>query len=177
MVCKRCVLVVSEIFREAGFPDTSVQLGKASVNEFFDSELGTGIIHRLNEAGFEVLFDERRKLVEQIKELTTDFVYHTQKTQKVTLSEYLCAKLKQDDYTYLSTLFSSVEGTTIEKYRINLKIEWVKELMLYTGKTLSKIASEVGYRNVSHLSGQFKKVTGFTPSYFKKLEKQKTKTG
>ena len=90
-------------------------------------------------------------------------------------SEYLTDRLNLD-YPYLSTLFSSVEGTTIEKNLINLKIERVKELLVYDEKTLSEIAWEMGYNSVAYLSGQFKKVTGFTPSHFKKLREQKRKS-
>ncbi|HKJ41735.1 MAG TPA: AraC family transcriptional regulator, partial [Sunxiuqinia sp.] len=130
---------------------------------------------QLNKVGFELMNDSKSRLIEQIKKLTIDFVYHQQEKVKVNFSEYLIENLNLD-YNYLSTLFSSVEGTTIEKHLISLKIERVKELLVYDEKTLSEIAWEMGYSSVAHLSSQFKKITGFTPSYFKKLGEQKRKS-
>lgn len=173
MVCNRCIMVVSDIFREAGYPDASVQLGKVSVEGSVTDEKLAAISNKLNVAGFEVINDNKSRLIEQIKKLTIDFVYQkTDGEQHVNFSEFLSGKLNLD-YNYLSTLFSSVEGTTIEKHLINLKIERVKELLVYDEKSLSEISFEMGYSSVAHLSGQFKKVTGFTPSFFKKLGEQK----
>jgi AraC family transcriptional regulator len=110
-----------------------------------------------------------------IKNITVDYVYHHSGEAKVNFSEYLTERMNLD-YPYLSTLFSSVEGTTIEKHLIHLKIERVKELLVYDEKTLSEIAWELGYNSVAYLSGQFKKITGFTPSHFKKIKEQKRKS-
>jgi len=130
---------------------------------------------KLKSVGFEIINDSKRRLIEKIKTATIDYVYHHEGEHEDNFSEYLTSKLNLD-YPYLSSLFSSVEGTTIEKHLINLKIERVKELLVYDEKTLSEIAWELGYSSVAHLSGQFKKVTGFTPSYFKKLGEQKRKS-
>ena len=175
MVCNRCIMVVSGIFHDVGINDASVQMGKVSVDKTIDTKTLEAIDNRLNEAGFEIINDSKSRLIERIRELTIDYVYYQTEEVKVNFSDYLADKLNHD-YNYLSTLFSSVESTTIEKYLINLKIERVKELLVYDEKTLSEIAYELGYSSVAHLSGQFKKVTGFTPSYFKKLGNQKRKS-
>lgn len=175
MVCNRCIMVVSEIFEEAEIKDAQVQMGKVTTSESVSSEKLESIEHELNKVGFELINDSKSRLIEQIKKLTIDFVYHHSGIEKVNFSDYLSGKMNLD-YNYLSSLFSSVEGTTIEKHLINLKIERVKELLVYDEKTLSEIAWEMGYSSVAHLSGQFKKVTGFTPSYFKKLGEQKRKS-
>ena len=175
MVCSRCILAVSNIFHEAGFTEAEVQLGKVSVTDSFSEDKLTLIEGQLKNIGFEVMNDSKSRLIEHIKNIVIDIIYKHPLEIKVNHSDYLAGQLNLD-YNYLSTLFSSVEGTTIEKYMINLKIERVKELLVYDEKTLSEIADELGYSSVAHLSGQFKKVTGFTPSYFKKLGEQKRKS-
>lgn len=175
MVCNRCIMVVSEIFEEAEIKDAKVQMGKVTTSENVSNEKLESIEQELNKVGFELINDSKSRLIEQIKKLTIDFVYHHSDIEKVNFSDYLSGKMNLD-YNYLSSLFSSIEGTTIEKHLIYLKIERVKELLVYDEKTLSEIAWEMGYSSVAHLSGQFKKVTGFTPSYFKKLGEQKRKS-
>ncbi|WP_423127556.1 helix-turn-helix domain-containing protein [Gaoshiqia sp. Z1-71] len=174
MVCNRCILVVSNIFQEAGIDDAEIQLGKLILKEALSEEKFTLINKRLQDAGFEIINDSKSRLIEQIKKIAIDFVYRHPAELKINFSDYLSEKLHLD-YNHISSLFSSVAGTTIEKYLINLKIERVKELLVYDEKTLSEIADEVGYSSVAHLSGQFKKVSGFTPSYFKKLGEKRRK--
>ncbi|MFC0877405.1 AraC family transcriptional regulator [Saccharicrinis sp. FJH2] len=172
MVCNRCIMAVSGIFSNAGYGTAKVEMGKVTV----DSDIPDAEMHNiekaLNDTGFELISDARSRLIEQIKKLTIEYVYDGQGDKTQNFSDYLADKLNLD-YNYLSSLFSSVEGTTIEKHLISLKIERVKELLVYDEKTLSEIAFELGYSSVAHLSGQFKKVTGFTPSYFKNLGDQK----
>src|SRR5680860_35828 len=175
MVCNRCIMVVSTIFNESGIHDANVQLGKVTVEKPIASEIIAQIDIKLKKVGFEIINDSKSRLIEHIKNITIYFVYHHTGETKVNFSEYLTNRLNLD-YPYLSTLFSSVEGTTIEKYLIHLKIERVKELLVYDEKTLSEIAWELGYNSVAYLSGQFKKITGFTPSHFKKLKEQKRKS-
>ena len=175
MVCNRCIMVVSQIFKETGIKVENVQLGKVTTKEEVNPDKLNQINEKLKNVGFEIINDSKRRLIEKIKTATIDYVYHYDGENKMNFSEYLIDRLNLD-YPYLSTLFSSVEGTTIEKHLINLKIERVKELLVYDEKTLSEIAWELGYSSVAHLSGQFKKVTGFTPSYFKKLGEQKRKS-
>ncbi len=175
MVCRRCVMVVSNIFQDAGIDYANIELGKVVVSEPIQTEKLEQISLKLKDAGFEIINDARSRIIEQIKNITIDFIYPRPPDIKVNFSDYLANKLNHE-YNYLSTLFSLVEGITIEKYMINLKTERVKELLVYDEKTLGEIAYEMGYSSVAHLSGQFKKVTGFTPSYFKKLAKYKRKS-
>ena len=137
-----------------------------------DDEILQQIDEKLRNVGFEIINDAKSRLIERIKNACIEYVYHHSGEHEKNFSEFLVGRMNLD-YPYLSSLFSSVAGTTIEKHLINLKIERVKELLVYDEKTLSEIAWELGYSSVAHLSGQFKKVTGFTPSYFKKLRQQK----
>ncbi len=175
MVCNRCIMVVSQIFDEAEIKVESVQLGKVKTTEEVNPDKLDQVNERLKNVGFEIIHDSKRRIIEKIKTISIDYVYEHKGENEINFSEYLTDKLNLD-YPYLSSLFSSVEGTTIEKHLISLKIERVKELLVYDEKTLSEIAWELGYSSVAHLSGQFKKVTGFTPSYFKKLGEQKRKS-
>jgi len=175
MVCNRCIMVVSQIFDEEEIKTEHIQLGKVKTSEEVVPEKLERVSKKLNKVGFEIIHDSKRRLIEKIKTATIDYVYHHSGENKMNFSEYLTNKLHLD-YPYISTLYSSIEGTTIEKHLINLKIERVKELLVYDEKTLSEIAWELGYSSVAHLSGQFKKVTGLSPSYFKKLGEQKRKS-
>ena len=175
MVCQRCIMAVTEIFSEAQVSVERIKLGKVQTTEEIPRSKLDEVNEKLNKIGFEILNDSKSKLIEQIKNIVIDYVYHYSDDNKFNFSTYLSEKLHLD-YPYLGTLFSSVEGITIEKYLINLKIERVKELLVYGEKTLSEIAWEMGYSSVAHLSGQFKKITGFTPTYFKRLGEQKRKS-
>ena len=175
MVCKRCIMVVSQIFDEAKIEVAKVQLGKVETTENVSPDALEQINIQLKSAGFEILNDSKSRLIENIKNITIEYVYNHTGEFEINFSSYLTGRLNLD-YAYLSTLYSSVEGTTIEKHLINLKIERVKELLVYDEKTLSEIAWELGYSSVAYLSGQFKKITGFTPSYFKKIRGQKRKS-
>ena len=126
-------MVVTDIFKESGFPKANVQLGKVSVDTPVAYEELKSINSKLNAVGFKIINDNKSRLIEQIKKLTIDFVYLKPEELNVNFSEFLSGKLNLD-YNYLSTLFSSVEGTTIEKHLINLKIERVKELLVYDEK-------------------------------------------
>lgn len=175
MVCNRCILTVAGIMEKAGFPDARVKLGKVSLVDKISEEKFRDIEKKLNSVGFEIINDARTILIEQIKKLTIEYVYEYSPETDQNFSDFLADKLNRD-YSSLSRLYSSVEGTTIEKHLINLKIERVKELLVYNQETLSEIAYKLGYSSVAHLSGQFRKVTGFTPSYFKKLGEEKRRS-
>ncbi len=175
MVCKRCIMVVSQIFNETGIKVENVQLGKVKTMDNVTPDKLEQLGERLKNAGFEIINDSKSRIIEKIKTITIDYVYKHSGETKINFSEYLTDRLNLD-YSYLSTLYSSVEGTTIEQHLIHLKIERVKELLVYDEKTLSEIAWELGYSSVAHLSRQFKKVAGFTPSYFKNLRHQKRKS-
>src|SRR5690554_3458984 len=169
MVCNRCIMVVSQIFEEAKITTDNIKLGKVVTSDEVSPYELKQLNNNLKSMGFEIIDDSKRKLIETIKTITIDYVYHHSGENNMNFSDYLTGKLNLV-YPYLSSLFSSVEGTTIEKYMINLKIERVKELLVYDEKSLSEIAYQMGYSSVAHLSGQFKKVSGFTPTYFKNLK-------
>lgn len=175
MVCNRCIIVVNQIFKEAEVEVKNVKLGALETVE----ELNENIIKRVDEdlkkVGFEIINDSKTQLIEQIKTMAIKYVHENLWDVKINFSDYLTNKL-HFDYPYISSLFSSVSGTTIEKYLISLKIERVKELLIYDEKTLSEIAWQMGYSSVAHLSCQFKKITGYSPSEFKDLKEQNRKS-
>ena len=175
MVCNRCIMAVSQIFDNEGIKVEHIQLGKVKTSKEIEPEKLEHIGEKLKKVGFEIIHGSKSRIIEEIKTISIDYIYQHNGENEMNFSDYLTNKLNLD-YPYLSSLFSSVEGTTIEKHLINLKIERVKELLVYDEKTLSEIAWELGYSSVAHLSGQFKKVTGFTPSYFKKLGEEKRKS-
>lgn len=172
MVCNRCVRVVREELESLGLPLQSVTLGEATFSRPLTPGELAAIRQGLAESGFEIIDDKRSRLIEQIKAFIINEVHHAAPEQTTNLSDRLARELGRD-YAYLSTLFSSVEDQTIEQYVIRQKIERVKELLVYDELTLSEIAWQLGYSSVQHLSTQFKKVTGFTPTYYKQLREHK----
>ena len=173
MVCERCIRVVKEELEAVGFSPLEVQLGKAVVTSQRD-DIDLKIVRRvLEDNGFELLVDKKASLVEKIKIVIINLIYQNKlENLNRNLSDVIADEVGRD-YSYLSNLFSSVERITIEKYIILQKIERVKELLVYEELTLSEIAYQVGYSSVQHLSGQFKSVTGLTPSHFKSIRTQR----
>ena len=174
MVCPRCIKVVKDELTKIGLSIKKVELGEATV-EINNKSLNLDEIKNvLENNGFELLDDKQGKLVEKIKTLIIDKIQNTKpgELEKFNFSKYLSENLNVT-YQYLSHLFSSLEDTTIEKYIINQKIEKVKELLVYDELTLSEISYNLGYSSVQHLSSQFKKITGFTPSHYKGLKHKK----
>jgi AraC-like DNA-binding protein len=174
MVCNRCIMVVKSELEKLGHDPLHVQLGEVELKEDISGDELKVFKNRLDELGFELIDDSKSKLIEKIKLIVIQLIHHGNGQMHQNYSEYLASKLNKE-YNYLSHLFSEVEGTTIEKYIINQKIERVKELLVYNELTLSEIADSLGYSSVAHLSGQFRKVTGLTPSYFKQLKENKRK--
>ncbi len=172
MVCSRCRMVVTNELEKAGIPYLNVELGEIEVSKEPSGaqlkKLNAGLLHY----GFELIDDKKRRLIEKIKNHIVKLIHHSGEGISTNLSDYLSDKLHYD-YTYLSNLFSEIEGTTIEKYYIAQRIEKIKELLVYDELTLSEIADKLGYSSVAYLSGQFKKVTGLTPSHFKALKEHK----
>lgn len=168
MVCSRCKMVVKSILEGLGLHPVQVELGEIELMEEEISSIKEQLIRELQSYGFDLLDDKKTRIIEKIKNRITDLVQNRNNQLDRTLSEYLSDELHQD-YSALSNLFSEVEGITIEKYYILQKIEKVKELLVYDELTLSEIAFQLNYSSVSYLSNQFKKVTGLTPSHFKKL--------
>lgn len=168
MVCDRCKMVVKAELEKLGFNPVTVSLGDVKLADLITEEDKHKIDRHLNQFGFELIPDKKGQLIEQIKTLIIELVYQENSLLKVNLSTYLNEKLNLD-YNGLSALFSEMEHQTIEKYFIAQKIEKAKELIGYDELNLSEIALKLNYSSVAHLSAQFKKVTGVTPSNFKKL--------
>lgn len=175
MVCLRCTKVVKQVLDEMEIRYDKVELGKVYLPEEISSTRVSVLKERLKEEGFDIVEDAKVAIVEKIKNLLIDLVYYKDLDEwKENISSYLSRHLNKD-YTTLSQLFSSSENTTIEHFFIIQKIEKVKELLVYDQLQLSEIAWKMGYSSVAHLSGQFKKITGFTPSDFKKLKQHSKK--
>lgn len=174
MVCGRCETAVTTALVQLQIPVLSVQLGEVELAGNLEESKKQTLAKNLNALGFELLDDKISKTIERIKNRIIDLVHYQNEQPKINLSTYLAEDLKQD-YSALSNLFSETEGITIEHYFIAQKIERAKELLVYNELTLSEIAVQLNYGNVAHLSNQFKKVTGFTPSHFKKLKEVKRK--
>ncbi len=175
MVCNRCIKVVKDEFALLNLEIEEIELGSVKVSG--DLEIGRidEIRKVLHENGFELIDDKKSQVIDRIKTLIIEKIHHSnQIDEKINSSDYLSKELGYD-YSYLSNLFSSVEGITIEKYIIHQKIEKVKELLVYDELSLNEIAFQMGYSSAQHLSNQFKKITGLTPSHFKKLKENKRK--
>ena len=175
MVCDRCVMVVRQQLDQLQLPYQQIQLGQVELKEAPRAESLEQLRQLLEQQGFELLDDKKAKTVERIKTTIVSLIHGKDADEfNLKLSAMLQEKLGLD-YHYLSSLFSSVEGITIEKYAILQRIEKVKELLMYDEKNLGEIAFEMGYSSTQHLSQQFKKITGLTPSHFKKLKDNKRK--
>ncbi len=168
MVCARCKWVVKKVFQEQGIVPISVGLGEVETHENLKPEQIRQLAEALDEHGLELLEDRQSRLVSQIKSAIVELVQASDGERQENLSDYLTGRLHQE-YTYLSSLFSLVEGTTIEKFHIAQRIERAKELLVYDELTLQEIAWKLGYSTAAHLSNQFKKVTGLTPTHFKSV--------
>ncbi|MGV3685078.1 MAG: helix-turn-helix domain-containing protein [Daejeonella sp.] len=169
MVCNRCIAAVRTELIALGLHPLIVEMGVVGLKENeLDEGIRSKLANRLNELGFELLDNSRTRLIEQIKNLIIEKVHRSDTLdEKVNWSKLISDQLFHE-YNYLSALFSSVEGLTLEQYIIRQKIEKVKELLFYDELSLGKIADKLGYSSIAHLSAQFKKITGQTPSQFKK---------
>lgn len=167
MVCPRCISVVTGLAAEAGFDTESVNLGVLKLKSDPEKHQLDSFREKLIGQGFELIDDSKSLLLERTKALVIDTIHHhDQFEMNLNWSNYLSEKLNTD-YKYLSNLFSSVTGITLEHYIISQKIEKAKEYLFYDELTVKEIAFRLGYSSVAHLSAQFKKVTGLTPSQFK----------
>ena len=175
MVCNRCIMVVRQLLEELGHPPVRISLGEVETGKSLLPDELEKLRKKLVGYGFELIDDSKSQLIEKIKNTIIQVVHHSNEDSKENHSSYIESHLNRD-YAYLSTLFSEVEGTTIEKFIIHQKIERVKELLVYNELTLSEIADKMGYSNVAYLSSQFKKVTGLTPSHFKQVKENKRKS-
>ncbi|MBC7913352.1 MAG: helix-turn-helix transcriptional regulator [Pyrinomonadaceae bacterium] len=172
MVSIRCKMVVKEAFKKVGLRYLTVNLGEVNVLENVTMEQREKLKAILLKSKLELMDDKKAILIESIKNVIVEMVHYSDDLPKTNFSDYLSKKLSHD-YTYLANIFSETQGTTIEHYIIMHKIEKVKELIVYDELNLSEIAYKLHYSSVSHLSHQFKKITGLTPSYFKTLKNKK----
>ena len=166
MVCDRCKIVVSQTMLQLGLHPKKVELGEVSIEEDLSLFQLSNLRTALEELGFKLLDDRRLQTIDHIKSALIRLVYYHDNQNSTNLSDYLSAELHQD-YSALSKLFSEIEGKTIERYYIELRIERVKEFIRYDELTLTQIALRMNYSSVAYLSSQFKSVTGMTPSQFK----------
>lgn len=174
MVSARCKLAVKEELKKLGLHFIIVDLGEVEIMEDISIEQREQLKIGLRSVGLELMDDKRAVLIEKICIIIIELVHNSEETIKINFSDYLAEKLKHD-YTYLSNIFSEVKGITIQQFMIAHKIERVKELLLYEELNLTQISYKLNYSSVAHLSNQFKKVTGLSPSHFLKLkEKRRT---
>lgn len=168
MVSLRCKMVVKNELKHLGLQYTFVELGMVEVLEEITPAQLQLLKISLKKSGLELLDDKKSILIEKIKNVITEMVHYSDELPRVNYSDYISEKLNLD-YTYLSNIFSEVKGITIQQFIINHKIERVKELLLYDELNLTEISYKLHYSSVAHLSNQFKKITGLSPTYYKKL--------
>lgn len=169
MVSNRCKMLVKEVLSSLDLHFIIVDLGEVEILEQLSAAQRIQLKALLFQAGLELMDDKKGILIEKIKNAVVEMVHHTDEIIKVKFSDYLSEKLGHD-YTYMANLFSEVQGSTIEQFVIRHKIERIKELIIYGELNMTEIAWKMHYSSVAHLSNQFKKVTGLTPSHFKLLK-------
>jgi AraC-like DNA-binding protein len=172
MVSIRCKMVVKSELEKLGLQYTTVELGEVEIKDKISKDQIDQLSIALKMTGLELMDDNKKILVEKIKTTIIELIHYSDEQIKINLSDHLSQKLNHN-YTYLSNLFSEVKGTTIEQFYLANKIEKVKELLVYDELNLTEIAWKLHYSSVSHLSNQFKKMTGLTPSHFKNLKHKK----
>jgi len=169
MVSLRCKLIVKSVLEKLGLHYTLIELGETEIDEDITATQQQQLKSSLSNFGLELIDDKKGILIEQIKSKVVEMVHYNEEIPTIKISDYLSKEL-QHDYYYLSTVFSEVKSITIEQYIIIHKIERAKELLVYDGLSLTQIAFKLNYSSVAHLSNQFKKITGLTPSFFKKIK-------
>lgn len=169
MVSLRCKLFVKSELEKLGLTSINIDLGSVEIKEEISKEQLETFNNNLKNAGLELLDDKRNILVKKINRMINEMIQNNEVLPDVTFSEYISQKMNCD-YTYLSNTFSKVTGMTIRQYIIQQKIEKVKELLIYDELNLNEIAYRLNYSSVAHLSNQFKKITGLTPTYFKQIK-------
>ena len=175
MVSTRCKMTVQQKLTQLGLQNFTVHLGEVETQESLTPQQRDKLKLLLLKSGLELIDDKRTLLIERIKIVIVELVHYSEEALKVKNSEYISLKLKHD-YTYLANVFSESEGTTIEHFIIAHKVERIKELLLYGELNLTEISYKLNYSSVAHLSSQFKKVTGLSPSVYKQLQINQRKT-
>lgn len=172
MACESCKVVVKDALEELAISPIKVELGEIETKEDVSNEVKKELNRKIKKAGLELLEKKQGILIEKIRKVAIDYVHKSDEKPNIKFSYLLSSKLNHS-YTYLSNFFSEVEATTIEQFVIALKIERIKELIIFGEDTLSEIAHKLHYSSVAHLSTQFKKVTGLTPSHFRALKEKR----
>ncbi len=175
MVSNRCKMVVKEELKKLGLHFIVVDLGEVEIMETINASQREDLKLALFQSGLELMDDKRAVLIERVINVITEMIHYSDELPKVNYSDFISEKLNYD-YTYLSNLFAEVRGITIQQYIIIHKIEKAKELLLYDELNLTEISYKLHYSSVAHLSNQFKKVTGLTPSHFKQLKDKSRKS-
>src|SRR5688572_12223838 len=175
MVCQRCIMTVENIFNKLKIPYNKVELGEVDLPGKINATQRNELETALHSVGFELIETRVNKVVEDIKQAVMEYLGLGMDSQEVKMSSFIASRVPYE-YSYLSDLFSSIEGKTIEQYFILQRIEKVKELLVYDQLSLTEISYRTGFSSVHHLSSQFKKVTGLTPSHFKKIGLEKRKS-
>jgi AraC-like DNA-binding protein len=168
MESDRCIAMVENELNKLGLGYKTVELGNVELNEIISTENLLLIGKALKNAGFELMENKKKVLIENVKAAVFQLLYLSDDQPKQNVSNFISKKVNYD-YTYLSTIFSNIEGLTIEKYYIQQRIERAKELLIFESFSLCDIAFKLQYSSVAHLSNQFKKVTGLTPAYFRQV--------
>jgi len=172
MVSNRCKMVVKEVLKKLELHFIVVDLGEVEIMENISAEERKQLKFALLNSGLELMDDNRAVLIEKIKTTIIEMVHHSDEILKINFSDFLSEKLNHD-YTYLANLFSEVQGTTIGQFVLSHKIERIKELIIYDELNITEIALKMNYSSVAHLSNQFKKITGLSPSHFKNLKNKR----
>jgi len=172
MVSIRCKMLVKSELAKLDIHFISVDLGEVNIRGNVTAAQLEKLKANLLRSGLELMDDKKALLIDKIKQVVVEMVHYSEELPKVNFSAFLTKKLKMD-YTYMAGLFSEVEGITIAHYIVVHKVERVKELIIYDGLTLTEIAFKLGYSSVSHLSSQFRKITGLTPSFFKSMKQKR----
>jgi len=174
MVCERCILTVQNIFDDLKIPFHKISLGEVDLErKLSDNEL-IEVDEKLKKVGFELIEKRVNKIIEDIKKAVMDYLNLGMDNENLKLSSFIVKRIPYD-YSYLSDLFSTIEGKTVEQFFIFTRIEKVKELLVYDQLSLTEISYQTGFSSVHHLSAQFKKITGLTPSHFKRIAADKRK--
>jgi len=174
MVSLRCKMIVKDELTALGLGYSTIDLGMVEIHDDITDQQRHQLKTQLLKSGLELLDDKKSILIERIKNAIIELIHYSDEIPKVNFSEYLSEKLDYD-YTYLANVFSEVKGTTIQQFIIMHKIEKVKELLLYDELNLTEISYKLHYSSVAHLSNQFKKITGLSPSFFKQLKRKRMK--
>ncbi|MDP2113423.1 MAG: AraC family transcriptional regulator [Bacteroidota bacterium] len=172
MVSNRCKMIVKAELEKLEINYTAINLGSAEITEDITPERKNLLNFNLKKFGLSLIEDKKGMLVEKIKNIIIELVHYSENQLKINFSDYLSERLNYD-YTYLANLFSELQGITIEHYFLSHKIERVKELLIYDELNITEIAYRLHYSSVAHLSNQFKKITGLTPSHYKHLKSKK----